>query len=585
MAAEYRIYPSLGVARVGNSPEYYFAPRTYCGLPTINPDGTEPTTEFRDSEGRLKRQAAQFFVYKVDPDSPHAEPKLCRPGDGDIAKISWTVHLANKKSGWYTFEQLQGIDGYGDTHPKRNANITDPDDRLGLIIDPGPHTITEPSGHAEFARDKGAPGYHQTFPPRGLKPHNVDTLGEMGTDGDGHLFVLGGYGCSGTLDEKPVITAYANNDRWWDDTSDGPVTATVTLTDGTEIPIAQPAWVVAAPPAYAPQIPNVLTLYDVWLDTAVRHFGYRPDLFADGKFRDDYRPCYKTEIEPFLKRPFFAQYVAGITAAYHDFNVEALGEDNETSAKLRKYFFERLRAPGDVNVYRAEDGKLLMPWLAGNNPITTDDVSKYCALTETLMFLLSQWSKGLFVNDTEPAQIPEPDPHTKASLENCVGGPFCPGIEMTWIAYLPELFSAPFQIKPNADLSQPLGLGDDMQTGQQPGDLTKRMALPWQADFNECSDQTIKNAQVENTLPWWPSQRPLMVQIRGDGGPLDIKTVPWSRGLPSDTPPPGENRNDKPGDLAMVSQWPNLGFLVNVGTDFDPEFLEVQRNEDAFNTS
>ena len=38
-----------------------------------------------------------------------------------------------------------------------------------------------------------------------------------------------------------------------------------------------------------------------------------------------------------------------------------------------------------------------------------------------------------------------------------------------------------------ADLSQ----SNNFETGLQPGDLTKYMSVPWQADFNECSTQPI----------------------------------------------------------------------------------------------
>ncbi|BAV51145.1 hypothetical protein MesoLj113a_63360 [Mesorhizobium sp. 113-1-2] len=39
--------------------------------------------------------------------------------------------------------------------------------------------------------------------------------------------------------------------------------------------------------------------------------------------------------------------------------------------------------------------------------------------------------------------------------------------------------------------SDSLSQGGDFDTGLQPGDLTKLSGLPWQADFNECSTQTI----------------------------------------------------------------------------------------------
>ena len=54
------IYPSIGFARVGNSQNSYFIGPTIPGVPASDPN------DFRDRSGRVKRQAAQFFVYGLD---------------------------------------------------------------------------------------------------------------------------------------------------------------------------------------------------------------------------------------------------------------------------------------------------------------------------------------------------------------------------------------------------------------------------------------------------------------------------------------------------------------------------------------
>jgi hypothetical protein len=93
-----------------------------------------------------------------------------------------------------------------------------PDLRSELIIDPGARSISGASqGPVRFD---------------GGRFLGVDVpLGELRTDAAGRLLVLGGFGHSDvTRDGKP-ITTFANNDFWYDDTSDGPVTATVTFGD------------------------------------------------------------------------------------------------------------------------------------------------------------------------------------------------------------------------------------------------------------------------------------------------------------------------------------------------------------------
>jgi hypothetical protein len=58
----YAIYPGIGVARVGNSPdEYFIGPE----VPGVMP---QPEGGYKDSAGRIKRQAARFRIYGLNED-------------------------------------------------------------------------------------------------------------------------------------------------------------------------------------------------------------------------------------------------------------------------------------------------------------------------------------------------------------------------------------------------------------------------------------------------------------------------------------------------------------------------------------
>ena len=147
---------------------------------------------------------------------------------------NWTVYLANKKASWYRFQELDGEHGYSASHPLRNPAITDNETRRRLIIDPGPQSVslrTEKQRTAKFAAGAN-PQSPQSFPPP-LSPYSIDYLGELiATQQDGHnrLLVLGGRGNSGSVRTglgEPSIQNYANNDGWFDDISDGPVTASL----------------------------------------------------------------------------------------------------------------------------------------------------------------------------------------------------------------------------------------------------------------------------------------------------------------------------------------------------------------------
>jgi len=281
----------------------------------------------------------------------------------------------------------------------------------------------------------------------------------------------------------------------------------------------------------------------------------------------------------------------------------------------RQYLFDLLRQPGEENEFRLGSkpssrvhGLPLMPLLAGDNPISNTLPSKFLRLTDFQLYLLRQWSLGLFVNEEmEGWAAPDPwDPYTgwvnrtgndldRGVLSNVLGGAFCPGGEVGWILRNPAIYVEPYRIKadpqfaafrqtaaeannnsgaaiPEADYSAyvdaTLSQKDNFDRGMQPGDLTKHMALPWQADFNECTTQPInvtyeewnkiypanqkdslmrREQAVWETL-WWPAHRPLQVFEAASGS----ATVDWSRGIPQ----------TNAGDLKMVTAWWTLPFVL-----------------------
>lgn len=303
MAAIYRIHPGIGIARLGNSPDdFCISPEEPAALPIEcdgdgNPvivDGKEKRIEtFKDKKGRIKRQAARFQVWVFDEQSPEGRPLQLHDqvegggNAGELVNIQWRVYLANKKAVWYEFKQLEGEHGYAGDHPRRNAAITGDEGRQRLIIDPGPRTVDIDNTRASFDRDGGG-AYATTFPPP-LQPEPIDSLGDILFDKEGRLLVLGGSGASGSyrFDElgQPRIDEYANNDGWFDDTSDGPVMARLVmkspLVDRLRyVDVEYPAWTIVGYPAYVPEILDVVTLDDVVQDMAVRELAERTDLYG-----------------------------------------------------------------------------------------------------------------------------------------------------------------------------------------------------------------------------------------------------------------------------------------------------------------
>jgi len=302
----YRIHPAIGITRLGDSPtEFYVAPEKPAALPiacdsegnpVLSPDGTSEVaaSKFKDAQGRIKRQAARFQIYVYDED--HPDGRALGLGDaiegggnaGTLVDIQWRVYLANKKAAWYEFHGLKGEHGYSDAHPLRNPDITDPNARQQLIIDPGPRFVnTTDRRRASFDRGGGSV-YAPVFPPPDLNPHAIDTLGEILTDAQGRLLVLGGHGKAGTTNTgvgHPRIDHYANNNGWFDDTSDGPVMARLVMFSHEVgrlryVDVEYPAWVITGYPRFVPEVLDIVTVDDVVYDLAVRKFAYRPDIYG-----------------------------------------------------------------------------------------------------------------------------------------------------------------------------------------------------------------------------------------------------------------------------------------------------------------
>ncbi|WP_338847378.1 LodA/GoxA family CTQ-dependent oxidase [Massilia sp. W12] len=618
---QYKIFPAIGVARVGNAPaKFYIGPEVYRGLPT-NPDGS-PFTEadLRDENGKLCRQAAQFTIYAVDDAGNQSEVTL---DSSNIKSITWEVHLANKKASWYIFQTSLGENGYASNHALRNAAEVN---RNQLMIDAGPRNISgrQQSG-VQFNAASAPAGYAGlNFPPAPLYPAEPDivacqtvppgqqkaitTLGELQTDGAGRLWVLGGFGISGSADPNATIGEYANNDGWWDDTSDGPVCATIEFADGSTVQAAA-ATVMVGPPSYAPQIPNLVTLYDTIFDGAVRAGAY-PAIYQSGFWhagQQGYWPDFDGEIKPLLERGILYPWVAAIPPKPHKFDFEMLGktvtlpngvvQGDPALAGLRQYILDFLRPPNAENEIvnnlkdagatgpRAGVGATMMPYLAGDNALILGHApAKYLRLTDTQYFFLQQWARGFFTRNSAVSQ--PGDAITRGVLENCVGGAFSPGIEMTWISRNPAIYQEPFRIRHQFVAVGPLGMGFDPAIGLQPGDVTRYMAVPWQADFNECSSQPIDG----RILWWWPAQRPEYVYLdpqasvkAGPDADADVPNPP-SLGTGMQVPWLGTDFDQMAStyimfadDVDMVRYWAGLGFVLERGEGEQQRFVEVER--------
>jgi hypothetical protein len=237
-----KIHPAIGVARVGNSVE---AP--FIGPESPDQEPADPGS-YKDASGALRRQAARFRVYGYN--AAGEVVRELKPGAEGVSEIQWTVHLANKKAAWYQFHLAldipEGKTLAAEQYALRNADVVGAE-RKKLVNDPGSRTV------------RGSKTETQKFDTGKIMGKAV-YLGEISTRSDGRLVVLGGRGSSASY-KNQAITGVANNNTWYDDVSDGPVTAKVRI-DGKDL-TAAPAWVVVGPPHYAPGVKSVRTLHDL----------------------------------------------------------------------------------------------------------------------------------------------------------------------------------------------------------------------------------------------------------------------------------------------------------------------------------
>ncbi len=614
MAIQYRIHPALGIARVGNSDtEFYLAPDAIGGLPiecdqngntSMAGGSPKPVEHFKDDEGRMKRQGARFRIFAYDDTKPGDAGQEVTLDDPRIQSMEWTVHLANKKAIWYPFMVYVGDvmfpkNTYQDNGvTPRNSSVTGPD-RQKLIIDPGPRTVSKPNSRVAAARSNIPADYpHGSFPTV-KDPYPIDQLGEILTDEKGRLIVLGGYGhAAGDY----TITVFTGADGWYDDISDGPVTCTITLKDGD--PVSLQSWVTVAAPKFAPELVNIVTLDDIMFDVGVRYMSMVPGMYDGKTWNSEYLASFERDILPIAQRIRNYLWVANVPSmaafAAPPFD---LGDPSEANRANRENYLRYFRRPPEMGdqeaVLMAANQVPLMPNNSGTNSNFNLDIEKFLALTETQYFLLKQWAAGKFSRkaDANPSPIHQLD---RATVGNCVGSPMCPGVELTWSTRNPKIYATPYCIKHRYDESHYRVSGLSMQDydetisgeGCEPGDLTKRMSTPWQADLFQCSVQHVnftepdKNVD-EHYLPipptyfvyWWPPQSPMQVisgamtedeqQLAGvDAG----VQVAFQRGINS--------------YAEMIVGWSYMGFVLNQNTGPDrqhyPYFVEKQRNHEQF---
>ncbi|MYT32592.1 MULTISPECIES: LodA/GoxA family CTQ-dependent oxidase [unclassified Streptomyces] len=590
--AQVKIHPAIGIARVGNSDQTAF----------IGPESPDqpplPPGSYKDSSGRIIKQAARFRLYGYN--KAGEVVRELKMGQDDVTEIRWSVHLANKKAAWYQFHFPLDIPEAKDPtklkpemRRRRNAGVKG-EERKKLVIDSGRQAIEVPQ--------------EKPFTLAGEIMGKPIKLGQAFAESGGRLVVTGGDGASASWDEKNnPISGVANNDTWYDNVSDGPITAEVTIGGVTKT--ASPAWVVVGPPHYAPGVKTIRTLYDLLFDVFVTE--------QTLELKDP--PSYPEDVEPLLARFCELQWVNhgfatqfGWKGPYHFLDRamrKRLNDTSETSRDLRRQIYHQMR-----DYDRDGMSPVPWPWLYGDAMTAKkpDSVRQHLALSPTQDRILARWADGDFVPgaartghpDVDKAPVAQqPGLLDRAALDNCAADAFHPGSEVTWPVRHKTMFSEPFRILHRAEGTQEPDYGDEFTVdemlgkngplyAQGPGDLTRWMAAPWQCDTASCrfGYQVVSQLgpRYSPYLPtFWPAQMPNHVLKKADFDTVNTKPgggddtarekafenrAVWLRGLKKVS----YNKQRR----QMIDDWFKFGIVepheYTVGDDKFPKYMQVE---------
>ena len=616
-----RIHPGIGLARMGDSDEFFIGPEAPGVVADPGNDGS-----YRDAGQRLKRQAQRYRVYAYD-DKGAVIGELSA-GSDLVQSMRWRVHVRNMKAANYAFQGAYLFDPDKLRNPGIQPGLP-PAQRDQLIIDAGVQAIAtgqkDPvvlKGSIFTGIEKGElPGElrYEGFVPKDIskpvqvtyKPAHDIELGQLRLDDAGRLLFVASPGKGdcvttprvalsnpseyhdapngprGGTDPLTNQFAYFNIPGWWDDTCGGEIDVTVTLKDGTVISTRdgvkaaddegqrnpeRGAWIITAPPKYAPHMMHVVSILD-------RIYEAFPESNpTQGKKTNFYRDIYPIFAKA-VNYGWVSEEASGVAESTKNLAhgpkqpgnllspgyITALADPGDTMKPLRQRIYGFMRHASGPNSrlvdslmpappqrptswkdpkFQVEVDEHKMPklWGTGGKPAQNKQLgdnfpNQFLSLTDWQLRHMQAWADGDFEVGSlqDPValdQLPLQDqPHAldAAAMEPTIGGGFHPGIEFPYLVIYREKFAAPFRVA-----------GDI-----EPGALSAYMSSPWHGDFWSC-----------NTA-WWPTQRPDVV-FQYDPKDQSRTHREWYRGYDEH----GEPLSAEDGYDQMVYAWPRLGMVL-----------------------
>jgi hypothetical protein len=428
---QYRIFPAIGTARIGNSAEVFIGPEVI-GSHGRELDGSE-VARFKDANYAVRKQAARFHVFQRNDES---SPWVPLQG---TALVEWSVTLANKKDA--IVRPSSPID----------PRLANPTLRIRPQLDPA-RANRQMSAAGVIRSDAGAAatqtlsGTHVGIPVK---------LGQLCVDAGGRLIISGGDIVSAANPvSSPIGPNFYDNPDWHDDVADGPVSATITVAGQTFQ--ADGAWCIVGPPDFAPGADPIVSLFDKLLQVAI-------DNSLGGSWIPlPQTPSFTTDIQPIIRRARSLGWVQkDQSVTDHDTNEKNWTRISEDYARLNNKDRSQQQLRRDTQALILNVENLLSDY-------------RVPAWQRTL---LGEWVAGAFNDDWTGVPTisanPTAESLTRSALAGAVGQGFFPGIEGGRILADPSIFVQPFDFRIDHNVLSA-------------GDVTALMAQPWQADFLKC---------------------------------------------------------------------------------------------------
>lgn len=551
------IYPPIGIARIGNSPEHFLAAEQP-GISIV------PNGGFKDNQGRIKKEVARFRIYAFN----HSG-EVIQEITANEANIEWRAEVANLKPAWYEFNNALDLGKkYAIPSIRRNSEVAG-GYREQLAIKPSPKSIAGIN-----VKDNA-----HNFDDGKFYGTNVN-LGHIQTDSAGRLLFFAGDGDAKSHDNMP-ITTFANNSGWHDDTCDGVIRATIAINGKTFE--AKPAMIAVTPPNFGQGLYGVVTMNDVVQNLFITEMDY-PNPSANGVefWRDIYPIFERMTNTQWVNEGFYQLFGKNSPSDFTNPAIVAvLKNPVELDKGHRERIFEWFRDPESTVPAPAKVPPFYGDGFGDYSNIALDNLP----ITATQYARLLKWKDGDFVTgeiqnvQSFESLSPSAQIHAlnQAGLDDCLGGPFHPGIELTWTMRVKSMWKSPYRLNVVAEgeeiqldfgaiLTPEIALSANGPCSLNgPGSLTRWMGVPWQTDEASC----LSGYTVSTYLPlpsFWAARVPNQVfaedgYLRIQAGNVNIAQrlkhldyrQDWLRDIEADHLQRLEN---------MVTEWHQLGIVT-----------------------